>query len=122
MAPPIASQNWVIPLSLQNSALVQLNGKGNGPVSFAWPSAPGGWRFQCNTSLFGRPNEMHIEMWVIDLSFSLKTSIRSSRSVLCALFLCFQFLSLGFIIYFRFCRPASKKRKYNIFGYGKDIS
>ena len=39
--------------------------------------------------LFGRPDQIHIEMCVIDLSFSLKAN---SRSVLCVLFLCFPVL------------------------------
>jgi hypothetical protein len=42
--------------------------------------------------LFGRPDQIHIEMCVINLSFSLKASQRSGRSVLCALFLCFPVL------------------------------
>jgi hypothetical protein len=33
------------------------------------------------------------DILVIDLSFSLKARLRSGRSVLCALFLCFPFLS-----------------------------
>jgi hypothetical protein len=44
-------------------------------------------------------NELKLEKWVIDLLFSLKTSLRSCRSVLCLKFLCFPFLSFIFAIF-----------------------
>ena len=44
--------------------------------------------------LFGLPDKMN--MSVIDILFSLKASLSCGRAVLCALFLCFSFLSLVF--------------------------
>lgn len=51
----------------------------------------------CN--LFGRPDQIHIEICIIELTFSLKASLRSGRSVQCALFLCFP---LSFWKYYSF--------------------
>ena len=47
-------------------------------------------------NFFGRANQIHTEIGVIDLSFSLKASLRGGRSVLCAQFLCFPFLKLHY--------------------------
>ena len=55
-------------------------------------------KLQC-MYLFGPPDQFHIEMCVIDLSFSLNASLRrgsSGRYLLCALFLCSLFLSFDF--------------------------
>ena len=57
--------------------------------------------------LFRRIEQIHIEMWVIDLSFYLKASLRRCRYVLRALFLCFMFLHFFCVFFFRFCTPAS---------------
>jgi hypothetical protein len=65
---------------------------------------------------------MHIEMWVLYMSFSLKASLRSGRYVLCALFLCFRSKCSFCVLYFRFCTPASNSWKYNILVYVKYIS
>jgi hypothetical protein len=50
-------------------------------------------------SLFGRTEQMDIEMLVIDMSFTLKASLIICRSVLCVLLLCSQFLSLVFAFF-----------------------
>ena len=60
------------------------------------------------------PYQIHIEMWVTDLSFSLKASLGSGRSVQYALFLCFPFLSFV-LVPFTFVFFT----QYNVFSYGK---
>lgn len=50
--------------------------------------------------VYGRPDQIHIEMCVIDLAFSSKSSLRRGRSVLSALFLCFPILSFVFAFFF----------------------
>ena len=40
-------------------------------------------------TFFGRHDRIRIEMCVVDLSFTLKASVRSGTSVLCVLLLCF---------------------------------
>ena len=67
--------------------------------------------------LFGQPDQIHIEMRVIDLSFTLKASLRSSWSVRYVLFLCFPCLSCVFcVFYVRFRTPTSNSWQNNIFG------
>ena len=92
-------------------------------VRLAWGTRDeGGLHFEAAICNFLQPDQMNIEMCVIDLSFSFKESLRSGRYVLCALFLRLPFSSFVFcVFYFRFCKSASTW-KYNIFGYGKYIS
>jgi hypothetical protein len=69
---------------------------------------------------FGRPNTIHIEMWVEDLSFSLNVSVRNGRSVLRVLCVCFPLsLIFGFGT-FGFCTTPSKSYKYLYFIYFSD--
>jgi hypothetical protein len=72
----------------------------------------------CIMYLFGRPHQIHIEMTVVDLSFLLKASLISGRSVLCALFLCFAFVSLIFAS----LTSGFVHQLEILFGYRQDIS